>query len=629
MPVTPTYPGVYIEEIPSGVRTITGVATSITAFVGRALRGSVNDPITINNYGDYERIFGGLWGESAMSYAVRDFFGNGGAQAIIVRLYHAAAGISTAPTAEQIAKYNAAKAVSDAVQAETITGKAAVMAALDTEATKEKYSSEPEATGKNAVVTAVTAVNEMTIADGGTDVAMKAAASDAAEALKPPEETTIPKDKAQIVIGSAPDALLLEAAYEGSWGNGLEVTVTVPVKDVTLPDGSLDFSPTDKTAAEDLGLLPDDIFNLYVTDTIAEQTESFLNLSVAESARQIDGVLKDRSTLMRVKGALPTKRPDETSLPVTVQDAGKASDGEELNFEDFTTGTKANKEGLYALDNADLFNLLCIPPHSVEGDIEGSLITAAATYAEDRRAFFIIDAPSTWHNKENARDAMQTGTLGTSKNAAAFFPRLRKPDPLRGNQLRDFVPCGAVAGVIARTDSARGFWKAPAGLDASLKGVPALSIPLTDAENGELNPLGLNCLRAMGPAGRVIWGSRTLQGHDQLASEWKYLSVRRVALYIEESLYRGTHWAVFEPNDEPLWAQIRLNLGAFMHNLFRQGAFQGSSPKEAYFVKCSKETTTQNDINLGIVNILVGFAPLKPAEFVIIKIQQMAGQVEA
>jgi uncharacterized protein len=104
--------------------------------------------------------------------------------------------------------------------------------------------------------------------------------------------------------------------------------------------------------------------------------------------------------------------------------------------------------------------------------------------------------------------------------------------------------------------------------------------------------------------------------------------VRRVALFLEESLYRGTQWVVFEPNDEPLWAQIRLNVGAFMNDLFRKGAFQGKTPTEAYFVKCDKETTTQNDIDQGIVNILVGFAPLKPAEFVIIQIQQMAGQIQ-
>jgi phage tail sheath protein FI len=120
-----------------------------------------------------------------------------------------------------------------------------------------------------------------------------------------------------------------------------------------------------------------------------------------------------------------------------------------------------------------------------------------------------------------------------------------------------------------------------------------------------------------------------MRGADLLADDYKYLPVRRLALYIEESLYRGTQWVVFEPNDEPLWSQIRLNVGAFMQNLFRQGAFQGQTPSAAYFVKCDSETTTQNDINLGIVNILVGFAPLKPAEFVVIRLQQLAGQIAA
>jgi phage tail sheath protein FI len=240
----------------------------------------------------------------------------------------------------------------------------------------------------------------------------------------------------------------------------------------------------------------------------------------------------------------------------------------------------------------------------------------------------LIDPPSTWNDKDDAKTGIDAGVGSVSKNAAIFFPRLRQPNPLRDNQPEDFVPCGAVAGLFARTDTARGVWKAPAGLEATLVGVPQLSVPLTDEENGELNPLGINCLRAKPAAGRVIWGSRTREGDDRLASEWKYIPVRRTALFIEESLYRGTQWVVFEPNDEPLWAQIRLNVGAFMHNLFRQGAFQGQTPRDAYFVKCDKESTTQNDINLGIVNIVVGFAPLKPAEFVIIKLQQMAGQIE-
>lgn len=214
------------------------------------------------------------------------------------------------------------------------------------------------------------------------------------------------------------------------------------------------------------------------------------------------------------------------------------------------------------------------------------------------------------------------------QNAALFFPRLRQPNPERNNQKEDFGPGGAVAGVFARTDAYRGVWKAPAGTEATLIGVPKLVVRLTDAENDELNSLAINCLRSFPVAGPVVWGSRTLAGADQAGSEWKYIPVRRTALFIEESLYRGTKWVVFEPNDEPLWAQIRLNVGAFLQSLFRKGAFQGTTPKDAYFVKCDRQTTTPRDIDIGVVNIIVGFAPLKPAEFVVIKIQQMAGQIE-
>jgi hypothetical protein len=311
------------------------------------------------------------------------------------------------------------------------------------------------------------------------------------------------------------------------------------------------------------------------------------------------------------------------------------SDGLFLTLNDFLpNNAESEKKGLFALEQADLFNLLCIPPYlASSSDVEPSLVSMAAAYCERRRAMLLVDPPSNWIDKTTAKDEFTDPNddhVGTrSKNAVLFFPRLRQPNPLRDNQMEDFAPCGAVAGIFARTDTQRGLWKAPAGLEASLVGVPQLSVLLTNEENGELNPLGINCLRALPPAGRIVWGARTLQGDDRLASEWKYVPVRRMALFLEESLYRGLKWVVFEPNDEPLWSQIRLNVGAFMQNLFRQGAFQGRTASEAYFVKCDKETTTQNDINLGIVNIMVGFAPLKPAEFVVIKIQQMAGQIQA
>jgi phage tail sheath protein FI len=532
MPVTPTFPGVYIEEIPSGVRTITGVATSITAFLGRASRGPVNEPVTITSFGDFERQFGGLAADSTMSYAVRDFYVNGGSQGIIVRL------------------------VSGAEPAEI-----------------------PLPTGAAA-----------------------------------------PNDE-----------LLLVAASPGSWGNNLSALVNYDTRD-----------PADTS-----------LFNLTISEA-GGATEKFFNVSIDENdPRFLPRVLDQSSLLARVAeddagdpimpnvrpldtdepASPPTSPPSTISTPIpATPDSG--SDGGDLTATEFE-GSPGDKTGIFALDKADLFNLLCIPPATRGANTEASVYQAAMQYCVTRRAMLIVDPPVEWGvlpetAAANARDGLASlGLSGTAaRNTALYFPRVIEVDPMRDRQLDVFVPCGIVAGVMARTDAQRGVWKAPAGLDAALNGVQGLQVNLTDPENGILNPLGINCLRSFPVNGRVVWGARTLRGADQLADEYKYVPVRRLALFLEESLYRGTQWVVFEPNDEPLWAQIRLNVGAFMQNLFRQGAFAGRTPREAYLVKVDKETTTQNDINLGIVNILVGFAPLKPAEFVIIKIQQLAGQVE-
>lgn len=290
------------------------------------------------------------------------------------------------------------------------------------------------------------------------------------------------------------------------------------------------------------------------------------------------------------------------------------------------TGDRAGKTGMFALEDADIFNILAFP-----GNDDIAVLAPAIAYAEERRAMMIVDMDPSADTLEEARDWINDSANSSVKspNAAAYFPRVRLADPLQNGRLRSFPNSGLMAGLWARTDNARGIWKAPAGIEAGLRGVQALDYVLSDPENGVLNPLGLNCLRSFPVYGTVSWGARTLVGADARASEWKYIPVRRVALFIEESLYRGTQFAVFEPNDEPLWAQIRLSVGSFMNNLFRQGAFQGASPRDAYFVRCDGTTTTQADIDLGIVNIHVGFAPLKPAEFIIISIQQIAGQSPA
>ncbi len=518
MPVTPTYPGVYVEEIPSGVRTIVGVATSITAFIGRAPRGPVDDPITINSYGDFERIFGGLWVDSRLGFSVQDFYLNGGAQAIIVRV--------------------------------TGTGSAAAA-----------------------------------IVDPG-------------------------------------HGLALDATSEGAWANKLRARVDTDVL---------------QESADALGVPRTDLFNLTVRDSVTGEIETFPNVTFVESPRRLDRILRANSRLLRVRpnglgtAVSPHDDPDpgediwalnNLSSPVS------AAGANDVGLADVDIiGSENDKTGFYALEKADLFNLLVIPPYKATGDVDLTLWSRVADYCQKRRAMLLIDPPSSWTDKDQAKGGV-AGLGTTSKNAALYFPRILRPNPFHDNMLEPFAPSGAVAGVFARTDVSRGVWKAPAGIEATLNGVVDLSVPLTDPENGELNPLGINCLRIRPAVGPTIWGARTRQGDDRLASEWKYVPVRRLALYLEESLYRGLQWVVFEPNDEPLWAQIRLNAGSFLQTLFRQGAFQGTTPQQAYFVKCDRDTTTQNDIDRGIVNIVVGFAPLKPAEFVILKIQQIAGQLQ-
>jgi hypothetical protein len=280
--------------------------------------------------------------------------------------------------------------------------------------------------------------------------------------------------------------------------------------------------------------------------------------------------------------------------------------------------------GVDLLETVDLFNLLCVP-----GEAEPTTLGTLEAFCTTHRAFLIADSYSDATFATYSAAGPPTGITSGDKaaNSAFYFPWINAPDPMQSNLPATFPPCGFMAGIYARTDGTRGVWKAPAGTEASLTGAIGAAVPLTDPQNGVLNPTAINCIRDFNVYGTVVWGARTAAGNDQLGSEWKYIPVRRMALFIEESLFRALKWVVFEPNDNPLWSEIRLNVGAFMQNLFRQGAFQGKTPQDAYFVKCDSETTTQNDINLGIVNISVGFAPLKPAEFVVIQIQQMAGQI--
>ena len=809
--MTPTYPGVYIQELTSPVHAIAGVATSIAAFVGYTARGIDNRAEQIFSFGDYERLFGGLASDSEVSYAVQQFFGNGGTQAYVVRTPRAGAAAAqvafggTSPneltftalssgswanaqllididynalyqtlpgsvgvtggsatvtgkgfqaglvvgqylvfasdssaTAYQIktigsdtsltltANYGALTATTTAILSAdplafnvTVTnladGTVESFPNVSLNSNRQNYvvsvlndpdngsqlvgvqltgtlTAPPAMSGVvGANITANTANNTLggaaltgnvAVTNGSATVnGTPTPAPTAGQSLTFAADPTATPYAVQSVAGSVitltkPYAGATNAATTATLAGAL-ATADFGIKlDLTSPSGLAPFplnsirvfsknAPLSQTVAGIATQLQQAINNALAVQMPGASVTCSVSTIGTNQAIRINaliprfpdavitigtptGTLGDASTALGLKTpastsvahyALGTGNGTANSWGGNLASSNAGSDGTGLPGTQQLVGDPSQFTGIYALQKVDLFNLLCIPDatramagnsSALDGSVDPNTIySAAIALCDQRRAFLLIDAPPNVNTVPGALDWKSSQLIVHDPNGAAFFPRLRLTDPLNNYQLRTFAPCGVVAGLYARIDGTRGVWKAPAGTEATLTGVQSLVYKMNDAENGVLNPLGLNCFRSFPVYGNVLWGARTLVGADADANQWKYVPVRRIALYIEESLYRGTQWVVFEPNDEPLWAAIRLNVGSFMNDLFRKGAFQGLTPNDAYLVKCDSETTTQSDIDNGIVNILVGFAPLKPAEFVIIKIQQLAGQSQS
>jgi phage tail sheath protein FI len=566
----PTYPGVYVLELPSDVKTIMGTSTSVTAFIGTVSKGPRNEAVLVHSFAEFSQIFGGLTKNSMLSYMIYHYYLNGGIDAIVV-------GIDDGSKA---AKYSIL--YHKPLAAEETGGEWAKPET--TEEWLKFVSKSPGEWGNNYSV--VVEKKKTSNTAGQNKTILNLYVKEAYTGAIPKEQDTDPqkKEKEKQIIDWLKKSSNLESFYNLSLDNNNSRFISKVLQNESL----LIQTPT--TNDQIIKIPQEDQERTYVFTPYLE------------------------------RGLSGGKATEENVVPVKPEDI-------------------ESKKGIYALEKINMFNMLVIAPYKADElgnvlDVDKSVRDFAASYCETRRAIYLVDPLFSWKKKGDLllKDGGVDGTnFGPSrhKNSVLYFPNIRSQDPLDGNRLREFPPSGAMAGVIASTDSARGFWKSPAGIESVLRGVSDLSIKLTDNENGDLNPLGVNCLRIKPPAGIVPWGARTMVGADELVDQWKYLAVRRTALYIEESLYRGTQWIIFEPNDERLWSQIRLNVGAFMHDLYTKGAFQGTSPREAYMVKCDKETTSQHDVDRGIVNILVGFAPLKPAEFVILQIKQLAGNSSA
>jgi len=793
-----SYPGVYIQEVSSGVKTITGVATSVTAFFGRATKGPVNKAVRCLSYADYVRNFGLPHPSSDLAASVRQFYDNGGSDCYVVRLardavrasaslltYDFGDGIQAVLTATAKAEGEWANTIRLEVDYNTVTPGESFNLAVIHESAGKVVATElhtnlsMDYTSPRFAPTFVTQSSQLITLDfddtavgdfndSGSDYRTLANSfAGYSQARRPLGAAGVVQTTLQDLIdddlynfelsvnGSpyvridlstigpipateAAIATAIQDLIDGALGSlSTPATVTVTFQNVANVGNLLTIEAADGTqasvrvkrsSANDIaaalmlgadqggvefsrysnfrpmatgtliaagnGLgLPAGIADLnalagivqtggltaitidgeavaldgsgdynvetdpgsrWVRNASGESATTDGNDGIREKLRIIANAINNHSTLnysAETYGYYLSLTPNDGALTkqaaISATGSGNGAltgsllanlrqytlsggnDGTVPGYDEYV-GSEVDQTGFHALDTADLFNLMVLPPDSEIAETDHAEFWGPASiYCQSRRAFLVIDAPPSWGEDGKAAIVQDTSQINDLRAtvikdySAVFFPRIKYN---ASGLIKLTGSSGAIAGLMARTDASRGVWKAPAGTEATLRGIAGLEVKLTDLENGVLNKLGVNCARIF-PTGFVNWGARTLDGADDFGSEWKYIPIRRLALMIEESLYRGTQWVVFEPNDEPLWAKVRLNVGAFMMGLFRQGAFQGSSPDQAFFVKCDSETTTQNDRNLGIVNIQVGFAPLKPAEFVVISIQQIAGDL--
>jgi phage tail sheath protein FI len=634
MPTKPTYPGVYVEEIFSSVRTITPVTTATTAFVGHTCSGPPDRPIRVKSFAEFERHFGGLTGHGAVGYAAHQFFGNGGAEAVIVRVIKEdsaeAARVTLESTTRHRADEHAAGRADDAEERRS----------------DERHTEEPVlevrasapgswGNGLRVAIDYGPPCGEDTfnlsvldyrgrVSETFRDLSMSRHHHRYAETVINEGSTLV---RVNVVGEDRPDPSGTISRPFGHDMPDLDVEITVEIGDVRrefrLYHPHRDGRPP-RTLGEFAALLERKL--RAQPDVPGSDAFSAAEVSTfGRRLRTVAGSVEEHDVVRYVGQACDDLGLDALANPPVFRLRG-GEDGDPPGPADLI-GSEADKTGIQALRDVEDVNLLNLPElagwESTADTL--SVLSAAERLCRAQRIFLLVDAPEDWTSVDVARAHVDDFDPVRSDHAALYFPHLKLADPLTGRP-RAFPPSGAVAGVIARTDAERGVWKAPAGTEAELRGVHGLTVAMSDRENGLLNPLAVNCLRTFPTVGSVVWGSRTMQGADVLDGTWRYIPVRRLALHVEESLYRGLRWVVFEPNGEQLWQQIRLDAAAYLDTLFRQAAFAGNIPRDAYFVKCDRDTTTDEDIANGVVNVIVGFAPVNPAEFVIVKIQQLAGQ---
>jgi phage tail sheath protein FI len=621
------HPGVYIQEVPSGVRPIEGVSTSTAAFLGKAAKGLLDRAVMVTSFIEFQALYGGFLNDSYLAHAAFQFFNNGGQRLYVLRVAKDAA---TADVTMADRKATPARALTISADSPGAWGNDLEIAIADGTAdpgdefklsiqlsgapveVHDNLSANPDALNfADNVVNARSRLVRLAV-DQSNDSNVAGTSTSGAT-----PKTSLPADRRRLRIdvnGDGPQTITI--GDPATTGVEIAAALQTAVRALTPLRGSTPAGAfTAFTAAFAGGLYvltsgtPGKRSSVQVSNDPTGNAATLLKLGVSNGGSETTG------------GAV--LRPANGTYLVGDGTVGGSTLGATPGSDGTTPQDPEYLAAFGRLDTIQDVNIIGVPGIGSKAVVEGG-----AGYCQNRMdCFFIGDMNPIVDSKEAAQNFVNSLTVKSSY-AAVYFPWLTMVNPTGGvPDPLPVPPSGFVAGQYARTDSRRGVWKAPAGTEANVTGAVGLIRQLTDAEQDTLNPLGVNALRFFPAAGIVVWGARTLA--TRADPEYRYIPIRRLAIFLEQSIYNGIQWAVFEPNDEDLWASLRLNIGAFMMTLFRQGAFQGTTPAQAFFVKCDAQTNPQDQINAGIVTVLVGFAPLRPAEFVVIRISQKTAEATA
>lgn len=572
-------PGVYVEEFESGSKPMEGVSTSTAGFIGLAEKGPVEGvPQLVTNIGDFRRIYGGYLSENEygnyrfLAYAVEHYFLNGGSRCFVTRV------------APQDAACAAAQAPAGA------------------EAVIQMFAKNPGMWGNNIRVTlapaskAKTQVLEVLETIEGKKYLVKNGAG-----FQPGDVVAFTdQDKTEInrVVRNQDNILTLETEFEAA-----------------VVDKNLLPSRVLTTCEFSLEVRYNDIVEFYDNLSFNINSPNYLDKKLTKSDL--------------VEAHYVGTAPKTATAPFEEITGGKSEAVYAVGFEGGSNGNIAGitaadfigtdngagrRTGIQSFLDNDMVSLMAVP-----GVTDPNVQMMLVAHCENLGSrFAVLDVPQ---DARKVQDILAHRDIFDSNYAALYHPWLTVFDPLDKKNIA-IPPSGSVLGIYARSDNTRGVHKAPA--NEVVRACVGLDCQFNTGEQDILNPKGVNLIRSFPGQGIRVWGARTATSNPS----WKYVNVRRLFIFIEESIKANTSWAVFEPNDEVLWVRVQRTISVFLNGLWRDGSLAGSSPEEAFFVNIGRDTMSQDDIDNGRLICVIGVAPVKPAEFVIFRISQKTGDAE-